>query len=157
MSCTNFTWPILEYLISFIHTFLMCDRRRHRSYMLSYVFFLAWDTKSEKVFTINVGCKFQLTLFSFMILLSPFGRKYRFNSFSWKFWDKMSLWSTALRSRSIAFVIALIKKIRIFFPIHWKAGGGRRPYFIPLCHFHPLTNIQSFICNFACEMTTTYF
>ena len=25
--------------------------------------------------------------------------------------------------------------------------------FFPLCHFHPLTNIQTFICNFTCEMT----
>ena len=28
--------------------------------------------------------------------------------------------------------------------------------FIPLCHFHMLTNIQTFTCNFACEMTATY-
>ena len=37
------------------------------------------------------------------------------------------------------------------------AGEGRRPSFIPLYHFHPLTNIQTFTCNFACEMTITYF
>ena len=35
--------------------------------------------------------------------------------------------------------------------------GGRGPSFILLYHFHPLTNIQTFICNFACEMTITYF
>ena len=29
--------------------------------------------------------------------------------------------------------------------------------FIPLYHLHPLKNIQTFIDNFACEMTTTYF
>ena len=36
---------------------------------------------------------------------------------------------------------------------HRTAGGGRGPSFIPLFHFHPLTNIQIFICNFACEIT----
>ena len=40
---------------------------------------------------------------------------------------------------------------------HRTAGEGRGPFFIPLYHFHPLTNIQTFICNFACEMTITYF
>ena len=40
---------------------------------------------------------------------------------------------------------------------HRTAGEGRGPSFIPLYHFHPLTNIQTFICNFACEMTITYF
>ena len=29
--------------------------------------------------------------------------------------------------------------------------------FSPLYHFHPLANIETFICNFACEMTMTYF
>ena len=33
----------------------------------------------------------------------------------------------------------------------------RGPSFISLYHFHPLTNIQTFICNFTCEMTITYF
>ena len=41
--------------------------------------------------------------------------------------------------------------------IHRTAGEGRGPSFIPLCHFHPLTNIEIFICNFACEMTIAYF
>ena len=36
-----------------------------------------------------------------------------------------------------------------------RGRGGSS--FIPLYHFHPLTNIQTFICNFACEMTITYF
>ena len=27
--------------------------------------------------------------------------------------------------------------------------------FVPLYHFHPLTSIQRFICNFPCEMTVT--
>ena len=39
---------------------------------------------------------------------------------------------------------------------HRTAGEGRGPSFIPLYHFHPLTNIQTFICSFACEMTITY-
>ena len=41
--------------------------------------------------------------------------------------------------------------------IHRTAEEGRGPFFIPLYHFHPLTNIETLICNFACEMTTTYF
>ena len=40
---------------------------------------------------------------------------------------------------------------------HRTAGEGRGPSFTPFFHFHPLTNIQTFICNFACEMTITYF
>ena len=41
--------------------------------------------------------------------------------------------------------------------IHRAAGEWRGPSFIPLYHFHPLANIEVFICNFACEMTITYF
>ena len=41
--------------------------------------------------------------------------------------------------------------------IHRTAGEGRGLSLIPLCHFHPLTNIEIFICNFACEMTIAYF
>ena len=40
---------------------------------------------------------------------------------------------------------------------HKTAGEGKGPSFIPPCHFHPLTNIPKFICNFSCEMTITYF
>ena len=40
---------------------------------------------------------------------------------------------------------------------HRTAGEERGPSFIPLYHSHPLTSIQTFICNFACEMTITYF
>ena len=40
--------------------------------------------------------------------------------------------------------------------IHWKEGKGGA-IFTPLYHIHPLTNIQTFICNFASEMTTAYF
>ena len=40
---------------------------------------------------------------------------------------------------------------------HRTAGKGRGPSFIPLYLFHALTNIQTFICNFAREMTITYF
>ena len=41
--------------------------------------------------------------------------------------------------------------------IHRTAGEGRVPSFIPLYHVHPLTSSETFICNFACEMTITYF
>ena len=33
--------------------------------------------------------------------------------------------------------------------IHRTAGVGRGPSFIPLYHFHPLTYIKAFICNFG--------
>ena len=36
---------------------------------------------------------------------------------------------------------------------HRKAGEGKEASFIPMYRFYPLTNIQTFICNFACEMT----
>ena len=38
-----------------------------------------------------------------------------------------------------------------------KGREGNGPFFIPLYHFHPLTNIETFVWNFACEMTITYF
>ena len=41
--------------------------------------------------------------------------------------------------------------------IHRTGGEGRGPCFIPLYHLNPLTNIETFICNFACETTITYF
>ena len=40
---------------------------------------------------------------------------------------------------------------------HKTAGEGRGPSFIPFYHFYPLTNLQTFIYNFAGEMTITYF
>ena len=41
--------------------------------------------------------------------------------------------------------------------IHRTAGEGRGPSFVPFHHVHLLTNIETFICNFACEMTIMYF
>ena len=35
--------------------------------------------------------------------------------------------------------------------------GREGTSFIPFYHFLLITNIQTFICNFAYEMTTTYF
>ena len=40
---------------------------------------------------------------------------------------------------------------------HRTAGEVMGPFFIPLHHFHALSNIQIFVCNFACGMTITYF
>ena len=40
---------------------------------------------------------------------------------------------------------------------HRTAGEEKGLSFIPLYRFHPLTNIQTFIFNFACEMTITSF
>ena len=56
---------------------------------------------------------------------------------------------------------AFFFSIRVFFHgqgrLTGQQGKGGDHFFIPLYHFHPLTNIQTFICNFACEMTITYF
>ena len=41
--------------------------------------------------------------------------------------------------------------------IYRTAREGMGPAFIPLFHFHLLTNIETFICNLACEMTISYF
>ena len=40
---------------------------------------------------------------------------------------------------------------------HRTAGEGMGPLFIPIYHFHPLMNIQTFMCNFVREITITYF
>ena len=37
------------------------------------------------------------------------------------------------------------------------AGEGRAPSSILLYYFHPLTNIQTFICNFEHERNVTFF
>ena len=50
--------------------------------------------------------------------------------------------------------------VRVFFHRHWQfieQQGKRGDHFFPLYLFHPLTNIETFICNFASEMTMTYF
>ena len=50
--------------------------------------------------------------------------------------------------------------IRVFFHGHWQLTGQQGKggdHLIPLYHFYPLTNIQTFICNFACEMNITFF
>ena len=41
--------------------------------------------------------------------------------------------------------------------IHRTAGEVRGQSFIQLCHFHLLTNIPTFICNFACEYLSRIF
>ena len=49
--------------------------------------------------------------------------------------------------------------IRVFFSRHRRVTGQQEKredlFFVPFYHFHPLTNIQTFIWNFACEMTMT--
>ena len=40
---------------------------------------------------------------------------------------------------------------------HGTTGEGGGLSFILLFHFQPLSNIQKIICNYACEMTITYF
>lgn len=39
----------------------------------------------------------------------------------------------------------------------WDSRGKEWSIFVPLYHFHSLTNIQVFVCNFACEMAATDF
>ena len=55
----------------------------------------------------------------------------------------------------------LFFSIRFLFQRHWRLTGqwgkGGDYFFIPLYHFHPLTNNQTFICNFGFQMTITYF
>ena len=41
--------------------------------------------------------------------------------------------------------------------IHMTAEEGRGPSFTPIYHFSPLMYIQTFTCNFACEIATTCF
>ena len=48
--------------------------------------------------------------------------------------------------------------IRVFFHETWRFARQQRKEGDYLSfNFHPLTNIQTFICNFACEMTIIYF
>ena len=94
-------------------------------------------------------------IFSFLILMLLY-----LPLFLWK------AYLLAIPKIIISFLILIIIIIIYFFlsgfysqvlTIHRTAGEGRGPSFIPLYHFHPLTNIETFICNFACEMTTRIF
>ena len=84
------------------------------------------------------------------------------------FWSVFCSNPKASRTYSFNCVFLLLAALRILFffyqgflsrtlTIHRTAREGRGPSFIPLYHFHPLTNIEIFICNLACEMTITYF
>ena len=56
--------------------------------------------------------------------------------------------------------VSIFFSIRVFFHGHWQLTGQQgngRDHLIPLYHFHSLTNIRAFVCNFAREMTITYF
>ena len=58
------------------------------------------------------------------------------------------------------YVLFIFFSIRVFFHGHLQLTGQHgkgEDHLIPLYNFHPLTNIQTFICNFAREMTITYF
>ena len=51
-----------------------------------------------------------------------------------------------------AFFFFFFFSIRVFFHRHWQLTGQQGKggdHLIPLYHFHPLTNIQTFICNFV--------
>ena len=45
--------------------------------------------------------------------------------------------------------------IRVFFYIKFFFTDKSHTFFLILYHFHPLTNIQTIICNFTSNMTTT--
>ena len=52
------------------------------------------------------------------------------------------------------------KNAEYFFCRHWRLTGQEGKWgaiFIPLYHFHLLTNIQTLTFNFLSEMNTTYF
>ena len=86
-------------------------------------------------------------------------------------WTKMillsdELWLIANNSKNwarkhISNKLIIFFSIRVFFHGHWQLtaqqGNQGSHLFIPLYHFHLVTNIQTFIYNFACEMTATYF
>ena len=58
------------------------------------------------------------------------------------------------------YFVSFFFSIRVFsqaLTIHRTAGEVIGKSFIPLYQFRPLTNIETFICNFACEMTTRTF
>ena len=81
---------------------------------------------------------------------------------SWR--DKLIiLWTVNNKQNNALLILEVFFfffSIGVFFQTlttHRTAGEGRGPSFIPLYHFHPLTNIGTFICNFGWEMTITYF
>ena len=77
----------------------------------------------------------------------------------------LTFWLVKLNQWSLRWQITDLGETFLFFQgflsqtltIRRTAGEGRGPSFIPFYHFHPLTNIQIFICNFACEVIITYF
>ena len=91
-------------------------------------------------------------------------------------WGERKIWPNVEKSQNImTMVVAICKNIKKFNRVnrkqlnilkifqsislttHRTAEERRGPFSIPLYHFHPLTNIQTFMCNFAREMTITYF
>ena len=76
------------------------------------------------------------------------------------------LYSFTISSNSLMYTVFDIETMYFFFchgflsrtqTTHRIAEQRREPSFILLSHFQLLTNIQTFICNFVCEMTITYF
>ena len=83
-----------------------------------------------------------------------FSTSYEFVSVTWLV---NSYWFLNMSSNELRFCICFKSdsiiwwKTVVFFAFFFYQG------FLSLYHFHPLTNIQTFICSFACEMTITYF
>ena len=110
-------------------------------------------TNSIRVFL----CCILWTLLSFD--LASFGE---YLIFTFLTWSLIALLDCSVSSFSLLFLFLLFICFHYFFfyqgflsqtlTIHRTAGEGRGPSFIPLYHFHPLTNIETLICNFACEM-----
>ena len=101
-------------------------------------------------------------------LAMKFNKGFMMDCLSWG--SHNFLWKTVIWTRLFFKhhrVLSLKIKIKPFFfyqgflsrtmTTHRTAGVGRGSSFIPLYHFHPLTNIQTFISNFAREMTIRYF
>ena len=76
-----------------------------------------------------------------------------------KLWRYCYCWKTRFVMYNYCF-FCFFFSIRVLFYGHWQLTGQQGKggcHLLPLYHFHPLTNIQTFICSFAREMTITYF
>ena len=66
--------------------------------------------------------------------------------------DKDKQWCSDLKCKSFFY------SNRVLLHEHWRLTGEQRTegtIFFLLYHFHTLMNIQTFVCSFACKITTT--
>ena len=82
-------------------------------------------------------------------------------------WRKCTYIFLLMHIRENCYFYMLVKTLVLFFFCHGflsqiltilrTVGEGTGPSFIPRYHFHLVTNIKTFICNFGYEMSITYF